>query len=167
MVSPPSGGSDDAGLSDGSGSSGPRAFTSRRPVMLLTRVEKFSAAHRLNSDKMTPEQNSDFFGPCQNIHGHNYKLEVTVKGKVREDTGAIVNCRDLKQFIHDAVIKNVDHKNLDEDVAFFKTCPSTTENLALYIWLQLEQVIPAGLLHEIKIFETDKNVVTFRGEFDE
>ncbi|TNN22150.1 6-pyruvoyl tetrahydrobiopterin synthase [Liparis tanakae] len=64
----------------------------------------------------------------------------------------------------DAIMTPLDHKNLDQDVPYFSTVVSTTENVALYIWTQLVLVLPPDLLHEVRIHETDKNIVVYRGE---
>ncbi|KAJ2715127.1 hypothetical protein H4R19_001369, partial [Coemansia spiralis] len=68
------------------------------------------------------------------------------------------------QWIKAAVLDTVDHRNLDRDVAYFRTRPSTTENLAVFIWLRLAQVVPAGLLYQVIVSETPKNKVIFSGE---
>lgn len=63
-------------------------------------------------------------------------------------------------------MKRLDHKNLDRDVAYFKNTPSTTENVAIYIWQNLKTIMKRPeLLYEIKIHETDKNSVIYRGNF--
>lgn len=76
-----------------------------------------------------------------------------------------MNMTDLKKYIEIAVMKPLDHKNLDLDVPYFKDYVSTTENVAIYIWRQLKMVMDnPELLYEIKIHETDKNIVVYRGE---
>uniref|UniRef100_A0A3B4A094 6-pyruvoyl tetrahydrobiopterin synthase n=1 Tax=Periophthalmus magnuspinnatus TaxID=409849 RepID=A0A3B4A094_9GOBI len=64
----------------------------------------------------------------------------------------------------DVIMTPLDHKNLDKDVPYFSTVVSTTENLAVYIWDHMVREVPEGLLYEIKIHETDKNIVVYRGE---
>ncbi|XP_014666320.1 PREDICTED: 6-pyruvoyl tetrahydrobiopterin synthase-like isoform X2 [Priapulus caudatus] len=118
------------------------------PVLYVTRIESFSACHRLNSSQLGEKDNQDIFGKCNNPngHGHNYKVEVTVKGK-------------------EAVMATLDHKNIDKDVPYFKDIVSTTENVAVYIWKGLEKLLPPNTLYKIKIHETDKNVVCYKGEW--
>jgi len=107
------------------------------------------------------------YGKCNNPngHGHNYKVEVTVKGKVEEKTGMVINITDLKSIINAAVMDILDHKNLDLDVPYFANKVSTTENVAVYIWHSLSGLLPKGMLHKVKIHETDKNIVTYKGEY--
>ncbi|XP_042198383.1 6-pyruvoyl tetrahydrobiopterin synthase isoform X1 [Callorhinchus milii] len=140
--------------------------THRSRTALLTRVERFSACHRLHSDSLSAEENERIFGKCNNPngHGHNYKVEVTVRGEVNPKTGMVINLTDLKQHLQDAIMKPLDHKNLDKDVPYFANVVSTTENIAVYIWDRLQQCLPVGLLYEVKVHETDKNIVVYRGE---
>lgn len=83
----------------------------------ITRIESFSAAHRLNSPHLSPDQNAQIFGKCNNPngHGHNYKLEVTVEGVVDPFTGMIINMTDLKEIIKVSVLDVFDHTHLDLD----------------------------------------------------
>ncbi|GFT60932.1 6-pyruvoyl tetrahydrobiopterin synthase [Nephila pilipes] len=138
------------------------------PIVYITRIESFSAAHRLHSPNLSQEENKCIYGKCNNPngHGHNYKVEVTVKGKVDPVTGMVMNITDLKKILQETVMELLDHKHLDKDVPYFKETVSTTENLSVFIWNQLSHSLPPGKLHCVKIHETDKNVVEFFGEFN-
>ncbi|XP_008313429.1 6-pyruvoyl tetrahydrobiopterin synthase [Cynoglossus semilaevis] len=135
-------------------------------IGFLTRVQSFSACHRLHSDLLSDEENKEVFGLCNNPngHGHNYKVEVTVRGKIHPLTGMVMNITDMKKCIQDVIMTPLDHKNLDKDVPYFSNVVSTTENLAIYIWDNMVKALPSNLLYEIKIHETDKNIITYRGE---
>lgn len=89
---------------------------------------------------------------------------VTLFGEIDEKTGMIMNMTELRKFM-DMVLVKLDHKNLDKDVDYFKERPSTTENVAIFIWDQLKQTMEkAELLYEVKIYETENNIVTYRGD---
>lgn len=135
-------------------------------VGFITRVQSFSACHRLHSKSLTDEENKRIFGKCNNPngHGHNYKVEVTVRGKIDRNTGMVMNLTDLKQYIEEAIMTPLDHKNLDLDVPYFANVVSTTENLAVFIWDNMVKLLPPNMLYEIKVYETDKNIVIYRGE---
>lgn len=137
-------------------------------VVHITRRERFSAAHRLGRPEWSAEQNLAVFGKCANPnwHGHNYELWVTVKGPTDPQTGFVINLSDLSRLLHRHVIDPMDHKNLDLDVPFLRGVGSTTENLAVAIWKQLEQPVAAigGTLHCVKIQETENNSVEYFGE---
>ncbi|CAH8840168.1 unnamed protein product [Trichobilharzia szidati] len=134
----------------------------------LTRVESFSACHRLHSVHLNNEENVEVFQKCNNPmgHGHNYKLEVTIRGPIDQRTGMVINIADLKLIIKKNVLDLLDHKNIDEDVEYFKrnNIVSTTENLAVFIWSQLVDAIPNKLLYKVKVWETEKNIVTYKGK---
>lgn len=67
--------------------------------------------------------------------------------------------------MEEAIMKPMDHKNLDKDVEYFKDKPSTTENLAVYIWERMKLIMDnADLLYEVKVYETENNVVAYRGQ---
>ena len=137
------------------------------PIVYISRKEHFSACHRLHSSKLTDEQNRAIFGKCNNPngHGHNYDLEVVARGPVDGDTGMVVNISDLKHYIEEAVMKQLDHKNLDLDVPYFKDIVSTTENVAVFIWNELKRVMDKPeILYKVIIDETAKNAVVYKGE---
>lgn len=92
-------------------------------------------------------------------------VEVTVCGPVDSITGMVMNISDLKLYMKKVLMDQLDHKNLDKDVPYFKNVISTTENVAIYVFNELKKIMPnSDLLYEVKIFETDKNVVIYRGE---
>ncbi|XP_072098445.1 6-pyruvoyl tetrahydrobiopterin synthase isoform X3 [Mobula birostris] len=125
-----------------------------RRVVRVTRVESFCAAHRLHSNSLSAEENKRIFGQCNNPngHGHNYKVEVTVCGEVNPITGMVINITELKEHLQEVIIKQLDHKNLDKDVPYFANVVSTTENIAIYIWENLQRRLPPSLLDEVKIY---------------
>jgi 6-pyruvoyltetrahydropterin/6-carboxytetrahydropterin synthase len=142
------------------------------PKVYLTRRETFSACHRLHSIHLSDHDNIQIFSKCNNPngHGHNYVLEVTVVGHIDSKTGMVMNIADLKNLIQTQVLDLVDHKHLDLDVDYFskKNLVSTTENLAVFIWEELfsslKQQYKNVQLYEIKLYETEKNIVVYRGE---
>ncbi|XP_078609172.1 6-pyruvoyl tetrahydrobiopterin synthase-like [Branchiostoma floridae x Branchiostoma japonicum] len=135
-------------------------------IVYLSRIESFSASHRLHSNQLSDEDNLRIFGKCNNPngHGHNYKVEVTLRKEVDPVTGMAMNLVDLKGIMQRAIMEPLDHKNLDKDVPYFQSLVSTTENVAIYIWDNMVNLLPEGSLHEVKIHETDKNIVCYRGE---
>ena len=133
----------------------------------ITRRERFSAAHMLCRDEWSDEKNLQVFGKCSNPnwHGHNYVLYVTVKGEPSSETGFVANLSEIGKIIKEKVLKHVDHKNLNVDVPFMKGKLSSTENLAIAIWEQLEpEIEKIGCnLHCVKLQETENNYVEYYG----
>ncbi|MFT6717392.1 MAG: 6-pyruvoyltetrahydropterin/6-carboxytetrahydropterin synthase [Saprospiraceae bacterium] len=136
-------------------------------MLLLTRRERFNAAHKLYQEKWSEEKNTEVFGKCanRNWHGHNYELFVTVKGEINEDTGFIIDLKRLSEVLQEKVVEVLDHKNLNLDVPFLKGKMASTEILAVSIWNEIkDDVIELGAqLHSIKLKETENNFVEYFG----
>lgn len=114
--------------------------------MLITKEFTFDAAHYLTK----------YHGKCENMHGHTYKLHVTVEGKVNED-GLVIDFVKLKDFVNERVIDKLDHSNLND---MFKN--PTAELVAKWIWDCLED-IEGVTLKEIKLWESPTSFVTYNG----
>lgn len=136
-------------------------------MVYITRRERFSAAHILKNPDWSDEKNLEVFGKCSNPnwHGHNYVLYVTVKGEISEDTGFVANLTEIGDIIKLKVLDFVDHKNLSLDVPFMKGKLSSTENLAISIWEQIQPEIDhlGCILHCVKLQETENNYVEYYG----
>ena len=135
-------------------------------MVYLTRKEKFNAAHRLFNPDWSDEKNFEVFGKCANPnwHGHNYTLEVNVKGNLQGTTGFITDARLLGKLMKNRIVDKVDHLNLNIDVDFMKDLLPSTENFAMAIWKELEPHIKDCDLHCVKIIETDKISAEYFGE---
>lgn len=135
-------------------------------MVYVTRKVRFNAAHRLHNPDKSDEWNRDQFGVCNNPnwHGHNYVLEVTVAGEPDAETGFVIDLADLKRIITDQVVEKCDHRNLNLDVDFMEGIMPSTENFAIAIWKELEDELPAGRLHCVRLEETDNNSAEYYGE---
>ena len=134
-------------------------------MIYITRRLEFCASHRLYNPEFSDEKNETTFGLCNNPngHGHNYVLEVTVKGEVAPETGMVLDLKALKSIINEEIVSKVDHKNLNVDVDFLEGVIPTAENIAIHIWDILESKIESGTLHEVKLFESERNFVVYHG----
>lgn len=135
------------------------------PQALVVRRTHFNAAHRLHNPAKSDEWNRATFGPCNNpnYHGHNYEVEVCVRGPIDPDTGYVVDVGDLRRLFDEHVHALLDHRNLNLDVPWFETHLPSAENIARYIWDLLADRIPAGRLDCIRLWETPRNYVEYRG----
>ena len=135
-------------------------------MVYLTRRASFSASHRLWSEQLTEEENLALYEKCANPngHGHNYVLEVTVRGMPDARTGMVLNLTELKDVMNTEVIDWVDHKHLNYDVPWLRGNIPTTEVLVMKFWERLQRAFPMGLLYEVKLFETEHNIASYRGE---
>jgi 6-pyruvoyltetrahydropterin/6-carboxytetrahydropterin synthase len=132
----------------------------------IARRAHFSAAHRLYNPDFSDQQNWDTFGACNNPrgHGHNYTIEVWLRGPIDPQTGYVFDLTRLKQIVDEEIVQRVDHRHLNEDVDFLAGVNPTAENLALYFWRRLVDRVPRGLLHAVRVYETDKNFAEYRGD---
>ncbi|MBZ5550442.1 MAG: 6-carboxytetrahydropterin synthase [Acidobacteriia bacterium] len=131
-------------------------------MLYLTRKAEFSASHYYHNPDFTPEENARIFGKCNNPngHGHNYTLEVTVKGAVDPRSGFVVDLKQLKDVMNREVLDALDHRFLNKEVPeFFRRIP-TTENLAIAIWQRLEPKLKAAQLHRVRVYETPRTGCT-------
>src|SRR5437667_11842572 len=104
-------------------------------MVYLTRKAEFSAAHYYHNPEFTSEENARIFGKCNNPngHGHNYTLEVTVKGAVDPKSGFVVDVKQLKDIMNREVMDSLDHRFLNKEVQECFTQITTSENMALDI----------------------------------
>ena len=135
-------------------------------MVYLTRKAEFSASHYYHNPEFTPEQNRAIFGKCNNPngHGHNYTLEVTVKGNVDPKSGFVVDLKQLKDILEREVISVYDHRHLNLEVPEFAKMVPTTENIAIAIWRRLEGKIPNAKLHRVRVYELPDLFADFYGE---
>ncbi len=136
------------------------------PRVRVTRKAHFSAAHRLFQPDWTEERNREVFGDCSNPnwHGHNYEIAVTVEGEVDPETGFVIDLKILKDLIEEAVIRDVDHKNLNLEVPWLAEVNPSTENLVVAIWRRLAAYLPDGVdLVRVVLWETPRNYVEYTG----
>jgi len=135
-------------------------------MIRVTRRYRFSASHRLHAAALSEAENRTLYGKCNNPfgHGHNYVLEVSVRGPVDPATGRAADPRALDRLAEKVVIRAFDHRNLNTEVAAFRDCVPTTENLGREILRRLEQAWtsefpgPWPVLEKIRIAETERNI---------
>jgi 6-pyruvoyltetrahydropterin/6-carboxytetrahydropterin synthase len=135
----------------------------------LTIGSHFSAAHRLALDHLSLEENTAIYGLCArpNGHGHNYGVEITVKGEMDPQTGMIVDLVKLQHVLDTWVIKPFDHTFLNKDIEYFSRVVPTAENIALRIQELLTEPIRAlGIrLHRVYLQESPNNSSEVYGEY--
>lgn len=151
----------------------PKSATRRKPAaprvlrgtVYVTRQVHFNAAHRLHNPTKSRRWNEEKFGLCANPqwHGHNYVLEVTVRGQPDPETGYVLDLGELNRILHAVIVDRCDHRNLNEQVDFLRGIIPSTENLVIAFWNELEPHLPAGRLHRVRLFETPRNCAEYLG----
>jgi 6-pyruvoyltetrahydropterin/6-carboxytetrahydropterin synthase len=148
-----------------------RRAAPRHPLVLdgvvhITRQVHFNSAHRLYNPNRSLAWNQAKFGLCTNPHwhGHNYVLEVTVKGRPDPETGYIMDLSELKRVLHVAVVDKCDHRNLNDEVDFLRGTIPSTENLVIAFWREIAPHLPPrAKLHRVRLYETPRNFADFYG----
>lgn len=135
-------------------------------MIYLTRKAEFSASHFYHLPDLSPEENRRLFGKCANTegHGHNYLLEVTVKGEPDARTGMVLDLKELKEVLNREVMDVLDHRFLNHEVPAFASRLPTTENIAIEIWRMLEGKLSAGRLHRVRVYENQDLFADYYGE---
>lgn len=135
-------------------------------MVFLTRQAEFAASHFYHNPALSPEENRRIFGKSNssNGHGHNYVLEVTVKGEVDPVTGMVLDLKELKEILEREVMDAMDHRFLNHEVPAFAATIPTTENIAIEIWRRLAPRIRKGQLHQVRLYQTRDLFVDYYGE---
>jgi 6-pyruvoyltetrahydropterin/6-carboxytetrahydropterin synthase len=117
----------------------------------ITKVFTFDSAHHLN----------EYDGKCKNIHGHTYKLEVTIKGYT-DSNGLVMDFHDLKDIVEKYILEKIDHLYLNDIFEFNPTC----ENIGLWIWEEIEKRMPKQdeRLERLVLWETPTSYVSIDRE---
>lgn len=119
-------------------------------MFYVTKEFSFDAAHKLLS----------YHGKCENLHGHTYKLRVTVYGKP-DDEGMVIDFIELKKMVKNNVLNKLDHSYINEVIE-----QPSAENISKWIYDRLKPVIDNDRreLHEITLWETPTSFVCYKGE---
>ncbi len=131
-------------------------------VIYFSEKFEFAATHKLWNDDFSEERNFEVFGKCANPagHGHNYVVEVTIKTPASGDGFCI---GDFERIVDDELIRLVDHKNLNADVAEFGKTNPTVENISAFAWEKLVGKFGKATLHCVTVWETDKTYCSYYG----
>jgi len=129
----------------------------------VCRKAHFNAAHKLYNKNWSKEKNKKSFGRCsnENFHGHNYELIVKIFGEIDQNTGMVIDLSFLKKIIEKEIEEDLDHRNLNLDIPYFKNIIPTTENLAIYIWKKLNKAIQLNCKITVVLYETPRNFVEY------
>lgn len=136
------------------------------PEVTVTRRLMFNAAHRVHNPALSDEENATLFGKCNNPngHGHNYMLDVSVRGPIDERTGYVIDLGALKRIVEERAVNKIDHRNLNIDVDFMQGVNPTSENIVVAIWRELAPAVRPGTLARLVLWETTNNYVEYTGD---
>lgn len=136
--------------------------------LYVTKEVEFSSAHRLYREDLSEEKNLELFGKCAYPygHGHNYRLQVTVKGRQVDSTDMVVHFSRLKALLEELVVVPMDHRHLNHDVSFLKGVLPTSENVVLVLWDRLQAPLASQnlTLYKLRLASSERNWVEYFGE---
>jgi len=139
-------------------------MTDRQGVLYLTTRVGFAAAHRLWNPEWTEAKNREVFHECARPHGHDYALEVTVRGIPDPGTGMVIDLKELKRRVRTGFSDRVDHRDLNRDLPLLEGRIPTAENLVAAAWSMLEASFPEpAVLFRLRLYETDRSFVEYFG----
>ena len=128
-------------------------------MVRLSQKFEFSASHRLHNPALSPEENRETFGKCNNPHGHghNYEVQVTLSG-IPDESGSLIPVPRFEQIVAQTVIDRFDHRNLNVELPEFATLIPTVENIAMTIFRLLKPAFEAEqvTLAAVTVWETPK-----------
>ncbi|NKI33311.1 6-pyruvoyl trahydropterin synthase family protein [Croceivirga thetidis] len=128
-------------------------------IATICRKAHFNAAHRLYNPNWSQDKNIEVFGKCNSpfYHGHNFDLEVRIRGEVNQETGFVMDLAVLGKLIKTEIEERFDHKNLNEDCPEFEGIQPSTENFVKIIYDLLKPNLEKNQLLHITLHETQKN----------
>jgi 6-pyruvoyltetrahydropterin/6-carboxytetrahydropterin synthase len=136
--------------------------------MVITRKVEFSASHVCRNPQFSDEENLRIFGQAANPHGHghNYVVEVSLRGDPDPVTGMVLDLKELKEILTREILDPYDHRFLNHEVPPFDHVVPTAENIASDIWRRLEPRLNDARhqLHAVRVYETPDLYVDYFGE---
>ncbi len=131
-------------------------------IAYSTRRFTFAAGHHYRVDAWSAEENERVFGRLTVPHGHNYTLDITVRGPIDPETGMVIDLGEVKAVVAETVVERFDHTDLNADLAFRGRLP-TTENIAVVVWELLVPKLGGERLWQVRVWEDPTLFVDYRG----
>ena len=131
-------------------------------TITTTRRFTFSAGHHYRVAAWSEDENTRRFGRLTVPHGHNYTLDITVRGPIDERTGMVIDLSELKRIVQEAVVERFDHADLNADALFRDRIP-TTENIAIAVWDLLAPKLGPDRLARVRVWEDPTLFVDYDG----
>ena len=118
----------------------------------VTIIKSFSAAHKL----------ADIGGKCEELHGHNFKVEVVVGAPELNSEGILIDFRLVKKWLKD-ILDGMDHQHLN-DLSFFAGKNPSSENIAHYVYKEMKAKIKKAEVNvlRVKVWESENAAVTYK-----
>jgi len=133
------------------------------PIITLSCSYDIYAAHQLFRKEWPEAKNREVFGHCADLHGHQYKLNVILKGAIDPDSGMLLNGYAVDAIIKEKIMAKIDHKFINDADDFFKTHLTTVEWISYWAYQQLKDAFPANCqIDMIEVYETPGLVARYK-----
>jgi len=120
-------------------------------MVRLTRAIEFSTSLRCVRPDLSDAENEALYGEAARQHGHNYRLEVTLRGEPDPATGMVIDLKDVQEILEREIMERFDHRDLNRDTPYFEKRAPTPENLARVIERILLAALPSGMLDRLRL----------------
>jgi len=136
------------------------------PIVEVTHVFRFAAAHRMHNPQFSATENRRLYGRCNHPsgHGHTYRVEVTIRGPISPETGSLADGEGVERVVGEEVLARFDHASLDRLITPADGVTSTTEVLAGLLWRVIDAALLPGRLSRLRVEETPNNYVELERE---
>ena len=132
--------------------------------LVITKKYHFCASHKYGNAHWSEQKNLQVFGKDYNNHGHNYILEVSIKGSINPDTGWLTDLQELNDIVKNNVINILDHSQIEEDIEWFRGKQPSSENILIWAWSKIKPLIEDGNLFRLRLVETHSIHTDYYGE---
>ncbi|MCH2170662.1 6-carboxytetrahydropterin synthase [Myxococcota bacterium] len=124
-------------------------------MLRLTRAIEFSASLTYRRPELSEDENRRLFGRKAHQHGHNYRLEVTLRGEPDSTTGMVIDLKELQEILEREIMTRFDHRDLNADTPYFEKLPPTPEHFVQVIRRLLVAALPGGMLDRIRLCQEE------------
>ena len=122
-------------------------------MLRITRAIEFSSSLRYCRADLSEEENRRRFGFRASQHGHNYRLELTVRGEPDPASGMVLDLKDLNELLEREVMSRFDHRDLNDDTPYFEKRVPSPENLASVIAEILREALAPGSFDRLRLYQ--------------
>ena len=124
------------------------------PDPIITKKYHFCASHKYGNPNWSEEKNWEVFDKDYKTHGHNYILEVSVRGPINPESGWLIDLQKLNNLVKLKVVDVMDHSQIELDIEWFKRKQPSSENILVWAWEEIAPNIEEGTLYRLRLVET-------------
>ena len=124
------------------------------PDPIITKKYHFCASHKYGNSNWSEEKNWEVFDKDYKTHGHNYILEVSVRGPINPESGWLIDLQKLNNLVRSKIVDVMDHSQIELDIEWFKRKQPSSENILVWAWEEIAPHLEEGTLFRLRLVET-------------